>query len=510
MNEDRVIGPPGTGKTTFLTQVLQHHSVDKEVIAISHTKAAAVELAGRNDAIPRDNISTLHALGYRSMGSPELAEKKAPLEDFAEKHSQWQFKTTENSFDCGGADMLSEYSLLRNRCIPRKLWPQEVTAFAKAWEAFKHDEDLIDFTDMIEFAADVAPQNPQIMIVDEAQDMSRLQWQLVKKWAGHCEKIITAGDVDQSIFGWAGADISWFKENKPARQQVLSQSYRVPRAVHRLAMNWIRQCSDREDVEYKPRDYDGSVTRASATIKDPISLLPLIEDRLAQGKSVMIMASCGYMLDPTIKMLRDNCIPFANPWRKKEGRWNPLSNKKTSTVAAVAAFAAMHHHKRYWTATEIQQWMAIIGKVLKRGGRKMLEWGVREELREEEYMENMANLMTNEDFVDCQAPPPGGLMWLADHLLASKRQAAEFPLQLLQRRGAEALTEEPRVYIGTCHSFKGGEADTVVLFPDLSQQGMGEWSGAGRNSVLRLFYVGLTRAKEDVILGTASSGATVW
>ena len=505
MNEDRVIGPPGTGKTTFLTEVLQHHALTSTVVAISHTKAAAVELAGRNDTIPRDNISTLHALGYRSMGSPGVAEKKSEMDEFSERYPKWAFDTPETAFDNGGSDMLSEYSRLRNMCRPREVWPMEVAAFGRAWEEFKEAEDLIDFTDMIEFAADCAPQNPQVMVVDEAQDMSRLQWRLVSKWASHCDQIITAGDVDQSIFGWAGADVEWFREHKPARQKVLSQSYRVPRAVHRLAMDWIRQCTDREDIAYLPRDYEGSVTRTPATIKYPTPLLHTINDKLAQGKSVMIMASCAYMLNSTVKMLRDNCIPFANPWRRKEGRWNPLRSGKTSTAQAVAAFAAMHQHKRYWTPSEIHQWMAIVGKVLKRGGRKLLEWGVRDELREEEYMANLAELMTPEDFVNCQAP---GVQWLADHLLASKRKAAEFPLQLLQ--SGKDLTEEPRVYIGTCHSFKGGEADTVVVFPDLSQQGMGEWSGTGRNSVLRLFYVGLTRAREDVILGTASSGATVW
>jgi superfamily I DNA/RNA helicase len=505
VNEDRVVGPPGTGKTTFLTKVLQHHAHDKVVVAISHTKAAAVELAGRETNVPSDNISTLHALGYRSMGSPALAEKSAPKAEFSERYPQWQFETEDAAFDTGGADMLSEYSRLRNICRPRDFWPMDVTAFAQAWETFKKEEDLIDFVDMIEYAADVAPQNPQVMIVDEAQDMSRLQWQLVQKWASHCEKIITAGDADQTIFGWAGADIAWFKEHTPARKQILSQSYRVPRAVHKLAMGWIRQCRDREDVEYQPRDYDGSVTRSPATIKYPIPLMHVIDEKLSQGKSVMIMASCAYMLNATIKMLREHNIPYANKWRRKEKRWNPLRGK---TFDAVHTFSKMHTEKRFWLAEEIHQWMSIVGHVLPRGGKQKLEWGVRDDVSPAECLDRLGDLLSYEDLTSCIAAPPDSLDWLESHLLAAKKRPAEFPLQLL--RNGKDLADEPQVSIGTCHSFKGGEADCVIIFPDLSQQGMNEWVGRGRDSVLRLFYVGLTRAREDVILATGATGATVW
>ena len=56
------------------------------------------------------------------------------------------------------------------------------------------------------------------------------------------------------------------------------------------------------------------------------------------------------------------------------------------------------------------------------------------------------------------------------------------------------LVEEPPVTLGTIHSVKGGEADVVYVFPDLSQAGYQEWClhGEGRDSVFRLFYVAMT------------------
>ena len=56
--------------------------------------------------------------------------------------------------------------------------------------------------------------------------------------------------------------------------------------------------------------------------------------------------------------------------------------------------------------------------------------------------------------------------------------------------------------MGTIHSVKGGEADVVYLFPDLSVSGMDEWDGTveQRAPIYRLFYVGMTRARETLVL----------
>ena len=64
--------------------------------------------------------------------------------------------------------------------------------------------------------------------------------------------------------------------------------------------------------------------------------------------------------------------------------------------------------------------------------------------------------------------------------------------------GAE-LKREPKITLGTIHSVKGGECDTVVVFPDLSLAGYAEWS-RDRDSITRLFYVAFTRASKRVIL----------
>ena len=69
----------------------------------------------------------------------------------------------------------------------------------------------------------------------------------------------------------------------------------------------------------------------------------------------------------------------------------------------------------------------------------------------------------------------------------------------------------PRVIVGTIHSVKGGQADIVFLFPDLNPAGNAAYQrhGAQRDSVIRLFYVGMTRARHTLYVCQKESSMAV-
>jgi superfamily I DNA/RNA helicase len=73
------------------------------------------------------------------------------------------------------------------------------------------------------------------------------------------------------------------------------------------------------------------------------------------------------------------------------------------------------------------------------------------------------------------------------------------------------LKQTPRAIVGTIHSVKGGEADVVFLFPDLSRSAAKAYDGQGstRDSVIRLFYVGVTRAREAVYICEPASNMMI-
>lgn len=248
-----VYGPPGTGKTSFLAGQIAFDARQRgsdNVVAMSHTKAAAAEIALRKVALPAENIGTLHSLAYRALGRPLLLETTEHLARFAEEHPAFAMSATYSVDDmealipskAAGDNLLSEYARHRNLEVPRELWPLELLNFAEAWDDFKRQEDGIDFTDMIELAlTDTASPEarPEVLIVDEEQDLSRLQFRLITHWAKQVDKFVMAFDPDQSIYGFAGADPLVFLEVEPSEKKVLAQSHRVPAAIHQAPLNGI-------------------------------------------------------------------------------------------------------------------------------------------------------------------------------------------------------------------------------------------------------------------------------
>ena len=111
-------------------------------------------------------------------------------------------------------------------------------------ENYKKSYHLKDFTDMIEkfIVAELCPKY-DVVFIDEAQDLSPIQWKMFDVLKKNSKHVILAGDDDQAIYGWAGADVKRFQQ-EPAKEIVLPQSYRVPRSVQYIANNILNRIDD--------------------------------------------------------------------------------------------------------------------------------------------------------------------------------------------------------------------------------------------------------------------------
>ena len=105
--------------------------------------------------------------------------------------------------------------------------------------------------------------------------------------------------------------------------------------------------------------------------------------------------------------------------------------------------------------------------------------------------------------------PRALLGWWRDHLATDFRRRVQFPADIAALRGPQALRGAPQVVVGTIHSVKGGQADVVYLFPDLSRSAAAQYHQCGlpRDSVIRTFYVGATRARETLYICSAEGAA---
>lgn len=516
----RVVGPPGTGKTTWVARQCQRavgvHGPDRVLVA-SLTRAAAREAAGRDTGLAPGQVGTLHSHCYHALGRPQLVTAKLAKE-WNERTPQYALTVgdtgLENDGDAAfgeeqtdGDKILARVDRRRARLQPEGLWTIAERAFYAEWQEFKKEVDALDFTDLIEQGKArllTAPGSPGAIFIDEAQDLSALELALVEQWAEHADTAVLVGDPYQALYHWRGASPDVLAG---ALHKVLDQSYRVPRAVQQKAIEIMRHSSDwRDDIAYNPRDTEGRLERTLATWQNPEPLLEILRNR---EENVMVLASCSYMLAPTLRLLRREGIPYHNPYSNK---WNPMRESMLEKVRSLLRFAAPRWggpepEDFAWRPEELRSWLPLLRSARNlddaddTAGAKLRgapePWGESEtdgRVYVERYVATQA----------VHALLAGDLEWVYRSATKDGWRSLEYPLAILQSIGWAGIAETPRVIVGTVHSVKGGEAGSVIVFPDLSPSALRSYNAPGWDGIdgiWRLFYVAATRAKERLIIG---------
>ena len=540
-------GPPGCGKTTALAQVWIPRAVElygaDGVAVCSLTKAAAIEIAARGLPVEPDLVGTLHALAFRALGHPPLTVGKLNRwNDIAlPQHRLSVNSARASALDDprgdlnlgvdGGNSLCAAVELLRHCRTDEAEWPAAEAEWYTAWCAWKREAGLLDFTDLIEQAVEFtdAPKgSPQALIVDEAQDLSRLEHRLIAHWSLGCEMLVLAGDGDQSIYSWRGADAQAFANRDdvaPENQRELTQSYRVPATVVAYAQQWIAQHEGpRHAVDYQPRTDDTGtpvqgelVFLPQATLRGGASLtVDRIEETIAGGENAMVLATCGYMLNHVLAETKRRGVPLFNPFRKTNGAWNPMRGG----VDRLLAF--LESNDGTWTWQQLSQWLdplAADRAVFIHGAKATIKRrsATTEQGATADSVE-LRSVFTQEGIEGCRAAlaaedPRVAVEWYMRLVRGSMRSKLAYAEAIVRRGGVDALRQEPKVVVGTIHSVKGAAADTVLLAPDISQAGMTDWQkgGTAADETVRLFYVGMTRARNSlVLLGPSSPECVRW
>ena len=530
---------PGTGKTTRLAERIEKAAQkfgSDSVLVSSFTRAAAREIASRGIPVEKRNVGTLHSICYHALDCPEIAE--GHLDEFSKEFPQFALsgeggksienplKETTATMATRGDALIQQMGNLRARMIPSEMWPAPVRAFHRAWSEWKEVHWYKDFSDLIDQGIEnleFAPGRPSVGVFDESQDFTRQQMALVRQWAKGMDYILMGGDDDQLLFSFAGSTPDAFLEPPiPDKQkEVLTQSFRVPRAVHAVASKWIQQIKKREPKEYQPRDYDGEASFSRGNISNPRLFLNEVEQWTKdENETVMILAPCAYMLQSTITLLREKGLPFWNPYRKINGAWNPLKRREGAKMAVdrlTSFINPTHGFPPVWSMNEIAVFlrhMRAKGSII-RGAKNLPGQYVKDnvEMPDElgnDYREMLLSFFESDvaDKLMTQLEQGPDAHWYFEQILPTKRPLYKFPLKVLDKQGEDGLIDQPKIIIGTCHSVKGGESDNVVVAPDLSLAGMREWSqkGQGRDAIIRMAYVAMTRARKRLrILQPAGS-----
>lgn len=510
-------------------------------MATSFTKAAATEIVGRHLPLDRSRIGTLHSFAYRAIGGGVIAEKKL-LGEWNKTHPAMALTDETAGVDdfegptngrAEGDPLFAAVQRHRAQMIPAEvgLWEDRELYFHAKWEQFKQDTGSIDFTDMISLALQHNPYPPvtcRYLFADECQDLTRLELALIRAWGQTCEAVVLAGDDDQAIYWFKGALADAFLNPPlpPEQKRVLGQSYRVPRKIVHYANAWIQGVKAREVKDYAPRDVEGEIVWAPRIQWAlPTSILNSLEkdlgktvtelDGTTRPYTIMILASCAYMLDRIKFEFRRQGIPFANRFRRHRGDWNPLHpGRGVSTPQRLLAYLAPFRTQRLWTAEELKWWAAMVEAkgVMLRGAKTKITTLAGDKVIDEAQLRTWFEGEALEKGL--RAAVKADHRWLVAHTTEQYKANLDYPTKIVDRYGLDALDpkNEPQALLGTIHSVKGGQADAVYLFPDLAGAGHRQWQAHqsdAHDALIRTFYVGFTRAREKLVLCGPSSNATV-
>ena len=357
MAKYKVIGPPGTGKTRKLLNTVQKYIDEgtplKQIGYFAFTRKAANEAKERflsdNIGLTKKDIpyfQTLHSLAFNELG---LKEENVMQEEHYKKIGescgiQIKYAKHETNQWNGIFSSDSEYLSLINLAKVKQIEPLDqfdlnqhlskidrykLNAIAKEITSYKKIYGLIDFNDMLQnFLKTETSPELKVIFIDEAQDLSLIQWSMIEKIEKDTQcDVWIAGDDDQAIFGWAGADVNSFIK-WPGKEILLTKSQRVPIDVQTKALDVISRVGiNRIQKDYLPKEGRGEII-------ERFKLLDIITDM--EKSDWLILTRTNSLLKPILPLLKRHGLFFETAQGNSIGKslnedigyWNQMREGK--------------------------------------------------------------------------------------------------------------------------------------------------------------------------------------
>ncbi|AUN15586.1 ATP-dependent helicase [Paraclostridium sordellii] len=290
-----VLAGPGSGKTRVITYrilnlVLNNNINPKNILAISFTKASSMEMKNRALSLSNDrrlnsvNYGTFHSVFFRILRFFEKYELDCILD---EKNKKFAIKGILKNLNVENAEdedtilgVINEISYVKNELMDKIDFDSEILTsdeFCRVYnmyEEYKESIKKIDFDDMLIKTYNLLKQNKQILdrvrsvyryiLVDEFQDINKVQFEVIKLIARPNNNIFVVGDEDQSIYGFRGSRPDFLLEFedyfKGSKKYVLDINYRSKKDITDIANKLIQNNENRYEKSIKcDREHKGIV-----------------------------------------------------------------------------------------------------------------------------------------------------------------------------------------------------------------------------------------------------------
>jgi len=501
----RIFGPPGTGKTTTLINLMCEEIHDNGVLPeeigfFAFNVKAAEEVKSRLSSDSRlagidskrfKNVMNIHRFSKRN--SPAAFLPVVDIKEFATdyglainvRHDYTKDEEEEDPLEKVDnvyldlikkaratrktlTDVFDELNLDESASISY----DELILVRDSYEQYKNsgDELLIDYEDMIDiFLREGTTSGLKVIFIDEAQDLTAQQWEFFQKVSRDAERAYIAGDDDQCIYSFTGAN-PYQLMNLETPVKTLEQSYRLPRAVHEQAMMVVKRIQDRVPKVYKPRDADGYVS----TVGDWSDI-----DYSEYDGSWLLIAPTTRTVMEARNYLRQQDYYFEyfghnsvrESYRSAIMSWIKLQKKETLNYSEVLAIYKL-----------------LTKKDLIHGAKKKII----DPTQETKLLQFTYELLRDEFGLLVSLE----LDWF-DVLSGMEEEDKRYIKSLMDKE--VDLDQEPQIKLLTIHQAKGREADNVALSLQMSALALKKAENSEDHlewdNIHRQVYVGITRSK---------------
>lgn len=296
------------------------------------------------------------------------------------------------------------------------------------------------------------------IIVHNCQDITALQWKVIEKAFSRAEKIVMAGDENQSIYTYSGARpdmLIAFAKQFPVEH--LSISYRIPKSVYRLAKGITDFIGDKTDKPFNPRkeNPEGAIMELSSLerLKSFITDADFCDNKDETPWFILSRNNC--FLDEPKQLMEENLIP-------------------------------------YWTSDGFFMGGQIMQRLKDYEGFKLD--GYKTPQKKEAFQKKFG-------IADFSLPFTETCLFTEGRKWVYASYIEKFGLKKLE----EMCSWNPQILISTIHHVKGAEAQNVAIMLDTTRKTTGNIYN-NIDEELRILYVGVTRTKQNLYLIDSKSG----
>ena len=491
----KIMGPPGTGKTHrlvhhYLNEEINNLHTDPQKIAyVTFTKAAALDGSKKvQDVFPGVEllyISTLHAMGTRELDISRkqilTGTKWIQFKNVYPVYSDINFDSYVNEH---GVTINQDRNLqvinysraklitLERACIDLNYHEGAVDIFRvqqleRDIEYYKGQKNMYEFSDMIKLFVDEEKHLAlDAIFLDEAQDLNPSQWKMFFYIEALCKRSYIAGDDDQTIFKFQGAESNIFIDLEGERDDQ-EQSYRVPKAVHEQALKILPHITKRVDKQWYAKEEEGEF----------IENCFLEEIDFNEGEW-MILAT-------TNKLLKDFAEHFYRTGLRIFGKGNTILPQTTLDA--------------YRTWIKLNQ-----GELVKIDDVKKIWEYLNYNKGHVKYGYSSGKTLKSDELISLDVlKKDHGLLIEGDWEQLNFDDDIKKYIKSILKSGDD-LSTDPRIELSTIHGAKGRERENIVLCMDYGTETqsatLSQKATEDPDTEHRKFFVGVTRAMQRLYI----------